>query len=162
MPTPAYNIKMEYSEVSRATEGDNTELVLAVSVEYNFGEPQMVNFQDFTLNIAVERGGPPPIQAGDYIFTGTAKPIETGSTTKNSFQLTFVFSTLQPNAHGQTSFTNYELVYSGSVTAASPSPTTTIPEFSAIALLPLVAVSMGFVAIKLFRKCKLHKTGLSY
>lgn len=152
-PTPTNNIALDYSEISRATEGSNTRLVLAVDATYNFGEQITINFQDFTLNIAVERGGPPPIQAGDYIFTGTAKPIETGSITIDSsdseaaFQLTFVFSSLQNNAHGQTPFTNYELVYSGSTTTTSPTPSPTVPEFpiSAPLVIVLFAVSLLLV-----------------
>lgn len=144
-PAPISNIALNYSEISRASEGVDTRLVLAVNAKYNFGEVITINFQDFILNIAVERGGPPPIQAGDYIFTGTAKPIETRSITIDSsnseadFQLTFVFSTLQNNAHGQTPFTNYELVHSGITSIASPSPT--IPEFPlTITLVAVLAV----------------------
>jgi hypothetical protein len=131
-PTPTRNIALDYSEISRASEGNNTRLVLAVTATYNFGGPVTIVFQSFTLNIAVERGGPPPfIQPGDFWYTGTANPLETGTVTldsnnsEESFQLTFVFSTLQPNTEGQTPFTNYQLVYSGSTTTASPSPTPT-------------------------------------
>jgi hypothetical protein len=154
-PTPTRNIAMDYSEISRASEGVDTRLVLAINVKYNFGEPVTINFQNFTLNIAVERGGPPPIQPGDFIYTGTAKPIETGSVTidsnsnEDSFQLAFEFPTMQENVHGQTPFTNYQLVYSGSTTPASPSPTPTVPEFPAIALLPLVALVSIAIAFKL-------------
>ena len=143
-PTPARNIALDYSEVSRAIEGVDTRLVLTVNATYNFGEPVTINFQNFTLNIAVERGGPPPIQPGDFIYTGTAKSIETGSVTidsnsnADSFQLTFVFSTLQNNTEGQTPFTNYQLLYSGSTTTASPSPAPTVPELTPLAILPLL------------------------
>jgi hypothetical protein len=110
------------------------------------------------LNIAVERGGPPPIQAGAYIFTGTTKPIETGSITIDSsnseatFQLTFVFSTLQNNAHGQTPFTNYELVYSGSTTTTSPTPSPTVPEFPLTATLIAVLTVVSLLLIISKRK----------
>lgn len=134
-PTPTNNVAMDYNEVNRTSEGVDTRLVLAVNARYNFGGPVTIDFQSFTLNIAVERGGPPPIQQGDYIFTGTAKPIETGTVTldsnnSESFQLTFEFPTMQPNAHAQTPFTNYQLAYSASPTTASPAPTPTAPEFS--------------------------------
>jgi hypothetical protein len=152
-PTPTNNIALDYSEISRATEGSNTRLVLAVNVTYYFGEQIMINFQDFTLNIAVERGGPPPIQAGAYIFTGTAKPIESGSITidksnnEDAFQLTFVFSTLQNNAHGQTPFTNYELVYSGNTTTTTPTPSPTVPEFPITATLITVLAVGSLLAV---------------
>jgi hypothetical protein len=152
-PTPTNKIALDYSEISRATEGSNTILVLAVDATYYFGEQIMINFQDFTLNIAVERGGPPPIQAGDYIFTGTAKPTETGSiiidnsNNKAAFQLTFVFSTLQNNAHGQTPFTNYELIYSGSTTTTTPTPSPTVPEFPITAILIAVLFVGSLLAV---------------
>jgi hypothetical protein len=163
-PTPTSNVALDYSEVDRTTEGAYTTLVLAVNSTYNFGGAVTIDFQKFILNIAVERGGPPPVQAGDFIFTGTAKPIENGTATIDSnhapdFQLTFVFSTLQNNAHGQTPFTNYELVYSGSTSATSSSPTPTpaptpspsVPEFPPITLLSVVAV-FSLVAAIVFRK----------
>ncbi len=73
------------------------------------------------------------------------------SSRAGDFQLTFEFSTLQNNAHGQTPFTNYELVYVGSTTTASPSPTPTVPEFRFLAILPLLAVA-PLIAAVLFRK----------
>jgi hypothetical protein len=152
-PTPTRNIALDYSEVSRATEGVDTRLVLAVNATYNFDGPVTIYLQDFTLNIAVERGGPPAGQPRD-LYTGTAKPIETGSVTIDSnsgkvdFQLTFMFSTLQNNTEGKTPFTNYQLLYSGSTTTASPSPTPTVPEFPATALLPVISVSVA-IAFKL-------------
>ncbi len=163
-PTPTSNIALDYTEVSRANQGDNTRLVLAVKATINSGEVT-INFQNFILNIAVERGGPPPIQAGDFIYTGTAKPVETGNVTIDSyggesFQLTFEFATLQNNAHGKTPFTNYELVYSGSITAASPSPSPSVPEFPAIAIVPLFIVPL-IVAINLKRKRSTDRCPLS-
>ena len=159
-PTPisTSNIALDYSEVSRTNEGVDTRLVLSVNASYNFGQALTINFQDFTLNIAVERGGPPPIQPGDFIYTGTAKPIETGNVTIDSnnredvFQLTFEFSTLQNNAHGQTPFTNYQLAYSGSTTTASPSPTPTVPELSWWVIVPLLLSVFSVAVIVRHRK----------
>jgi len=159
-PTPTSNIALNYSEVSRTSEGVDTILVLAVTAEYNFGQAVTINFQDFTLDIAVERGGPPPIQPGSEIYEGTAKPLETGNVTldsnsrQNSFQLTFEFSTLQDNLYGQTPFTGYELVYSGSTTTASPSPSPTpaVQELSWLVIVPLL-LSVFFVAV-IFRNRK--------
>jgi len=152
---PTRNIAMDYSEISRTSEGENTRLVLAVNASYNFGEPVTINFQDFTLNIAVERGGPLAGQP-ENLFTGTAKPNETGkiildeSNSELAFQLTFVFSTLQNNAHGQTPFTIYELVYSGSTTGPSPSPT--IPELSWLAIVPLLLSVFALAVLVRYRK----------
>jgi hypothetical protein len=162
IPTLTSNIAIDYSEVSRTTEGANTKLVLAVDVKYNFGEPVTINFQNFTLNIAVERGGPPPIQPGDFIYTGTAKPIENRSVTidsndsEDSFQLTFKFPTLQNNAHGQTFFTNYQLVYSGNTNTASPFPTPTVPEF------PTLTVSLFFSVVSAAFVIGAKKQGLLF
>ena len=152
---PTRNIAMDYSEMSRASEGENTRLVLAVNASYYFGEPVTISFQDFTLNIAVERGGP-LVGQPENLFTGTAKPNETGkiildeSNSELAFQLTFIFSTLQNNAHGQTPFTIYELVYSGSTTGSSPSPS--VPELSWVAIVPLLLSIFAVALVFRYRK----------
>ena len=169
IPTPitASNFALSYSEVSRASQGNDTQLVLDVTARYNSGEPVTINFQSFNLNIGVGQGE-------NLIFPYNAKPIESGTlitdsnTAEKSFYLTFVFPTY---GYRQSHFSSYQLVYFDGTTIAlatsstptiTPSPiptiaptinptatpTPTVPEFPLLAVLPLF-LSVLFIAVKL-------------
>jgi hypothetical protein len=126
--TPTSNIALDYNEISRASDGDDTILVLTVNARYNFGDAVTLNYQDFVLWILTVRGGLAPLNL--MMHTGDARPIETGSVTigsisaKVDFTLTFRFLTIQNNFDGPHEFTSYELVYNAnSATSSSPTPT---------------------------------------
>ena len=130
-PTPVSNIALDYSEVSRETVGSDTRLVLTVNAEYNFGDSVTISFGEFRLNVLTERGGlePYPIM----MHTDDAKPLETGDvivgrTNKEAtFQLTFIFPTMQYNINGPAPFTTYQLVYDAYTATYYSSPTPVSP-----------------------------------
>lgn len=126
-PTPIPNVSLDYEELSRTTEGEETVVTLQVTATYNFGEAMTYDYQNFVLEIRTSRGGLEPFPI--YLLTGTAKPFETGSVTVGSsntyatFTLTFRFSTIQNSFGGAIPFA-YELVYnSNTISSSTPEPT---------------------------------------
>jgi hypothetical protein len=156
-PTPTSNINLDYNQVSVDEGTENTTLVLAVKLTYNFGESVTLNYQDFILNIFRQRGGLAPPDM--LLHSSNAKPFETGSVSVSSgnreadFELTFSFQTMQPGFEGPVKFSSYQLVYNGNVTIyTSPNPSPTVPEFSWLAILPLLLSLFSFALVFRHRK----------
>jgi hypothetical protein len=130
-PTPVSNIALDYSEVSRATVGSDTRLVLAINAKYNFGDAVTISFDEFLLNVLTERGGLEPFPI--MMHTDDARPLETGNviigdTNRGAnFQLTFSFPTIQYNINGQAPFATYQLVYDAYTATYYSSPTPISP-----------------------------------
>jgi hypothetical protein len=162
-PTPIPNVSLDYAEISKTTEGNDTVVVLRITATYNFGDTIIYDYPNFVLDIQTSRGGLEPYPI--YLLTGTAKPLQTGSVTVDSnnriadFTLTFRFSTIQNSFGGPIHFAYYELVYNSNAVSTStlePTPSLTptqfpspaVPELSGVAVLPLFAATL-FIAVKL-------------